>query len=159
LKDLGLSDRALEALENAGVDFEVLETLNRDDLIALQGIGEATADQIISKLGAYQQAQDEEVAMAIADEEIIGDGTGEALPPFDPSVERTGEALPFAEASGLIVQVLELTQALRWVMTVLERQPGAQGQHLAGLLRQGVLKIRPELSLNELAALDGRLPD
>jgi hypothetical protein len=144
LKDLGLSDRALEALENADVDLELLETLDRDDLIALQGIGEATADHIISKLGEYQQAQDEAVAMAIADAD-------EDLPFLEP--------LPFAEANGLILQVLELTQALRWVMTVLERQPGAQGQHLAGLLRQGVLKIRPELSLNELAALDGRLPD
>lgn len=142
LTNLGLSDRALEALQNADIDLEFLETLDRDDLIALPGIGEATADHIISKLGEYQQAQDEDVAMAIADEDL----------PFL-------EPLPFAEANGLILQVLELTQALRWVMTVLERQPGAQGQHLAGLLRQGVLKIRPELSINELAALDGRLPD
>jgi hypothetical protein len=160
---LNLSDRALEHLGNADITtVEALRKFDRQGLIDLQGIGATTADQILLAIAAYDQAQEAlEVELAEDEQDQLTDLDGSGA-------ELLGEA-PMAEGAiaqaidGLMTDpkddvIRQLTETLRWAEQVLRNQGrGRQGMSLAGMIRQSVLLIRPELTDLALAEVPAKL--
>lgn len=135
---LSLEERAEDLLQASGIStIAQLLKYDRAQLIALDGIGEVTADKILGALAAWKQEQ-----------------ADAALEDVSLSEAETAKRLAVSGMSSLTDkdrQIQQLISTARWAMEVFRRQHrGGQGQHLAGQLAKSVTIITG-LSFEQLA--------
>lgn len=126
IETLNLGDRIAGNLAEAGISaIEQLEGYTRDDLIALDGIGEVSADEILTALDLY-------TAEAIE----IDEPQNLEEPDDEPNTLEALEAVePGQEPPELKDRESLLLEACQWAIDVWRAMPGQQPMFLASRMK------------------------